>query len=178
MSGRLLSFKEYLGGASNVQCLEVFPKTQKSFTYNFGTSVVGYTFQIDYQSILLDTVTYDRVTGDPNFADTTVAGYFDNATTVETTTSPSSGTYIKTSGAAGGTIDITIPANRYTGNIIPNARTDVVATVVSIEWTTTDTPPQTDLHRWCLLERWDPEAGKNPGSPRENTGAQPAFIAL
>ena len=172
MSGRLLSFKEYLGGANNVQVLEVFPRTQKTYNYDFGIDVSGYTFTADYQSILLDTVTYDRVTGDPNLADTTVAGYFLNTANV-------SGSYIDTALASAGTVKLTIPANRYTGNIIPNARTDVVATVVSFQWETDDTPnPQHDMHRWVLFERWDPQVGENPGSPRENTGSQPAFVAL
>jgi hypothetical protein len=155
-----------------VQVLEVFPRTQKAFTYDFGDDVSGYTFTADYQSILLDTVTYDRVTGDPNLADTTVAGYFDNAANVN------AGTYINTTDAATGGIVLTIPQNRYTGNILPNARTDVVATVVSFQWTTDDSPPQQDMHRWVLFERWDPTVGANPGSPRENTGSQPAFVAL
>ncbi len=31
MAGRLLSFKEYLGGADNVQVIELFPRSQKHF---------------------------------------------------------------------------------------------------------------------------------------------------
>jgi len=170
MSGRVLSFKDYIGGADNVISLEMFPRTQKAFTYNFGgNDVSGYTFTADYQSILLDTVTYDRITGDPNFTDTTVAGYFDNYSSI-------SGTNINNVEASTGIVVFTIPQNRYAGNIVPNARTDVVASVVSFQWQTDDSPAQHELHRWLCLERW--EAGVDTGSPRQNTGAQPAFIAL
>ena len=171
MSGRLLSFKEYLGGANNVQMLEVFPITQKSFSYDFGADVSGYTFTADYQSILLDTVTYDRTTGLPNLAETKVAGYFDNTTSVNAS-------FIDVSDAANGNVVFTIPQYRYTVNILPSTRVDVVATIVSFQWEDAGTPAQFDMHRWCLLERWDPAVGSNPGSPRLNTGSQPAFVEL
>lgn len=167
MSGRLLSFKEYIGGANNVQVIELFPRSQKAFTYDFGEDVSGYTFTADYQSILLDTVTYDRVTGDPNFADTTVSGYFTNTANV----SPS---MIDTTQAAAGTIELTIPENRYTGNVLPNARSNVVMTVLSFQWTTDDSPVQQDLHRWAILERFDPQVGKVPGDPADEAN----FVSL
>ena len=87
MAGRLLSFSQYLGGADNVKVLELFPGDQKSFTYQYGTDdVSGYTFTADYQSILLSSLAYDRITGDPNFTDTTVNGYFTNAANVNAAT--------------------------------------------------------------------------------------------
>jgi hypothetical protein len=169
MSGRVLSFKQYVGGADNVMTIEMFPKSQKTFSYNFANSnVSGYTFSLDYQSILLDNVTYDNLTGNVNFTSTNVTGYFDNYT------QPSANTYINTADAATGVINVTIPSNRYTGNILPNARSNVVMTVASLEWQTDDTPAQTDLHRWAIIERWEPQV--TPGDPADNTS--PAFIAL
>jgi hypothetical protein len=54
MSGRLLSFSQYIGGADGVKVLEMFPGDQRAFTYNFNNAdVSGYTFSADYQSILL-----------------------------------------------------------------------------------------------------------------------------
>jgi len=167
MSGRLLSFKEYIGSANNVQVIELFPRSQKTFTYNFGSDVSGYQFSADYQSLLLSDVTYDRVTGDPNFADTTVSGYFTNTTNV----SPSN---INNASAASGTVTLTIPENRYTGNILPNARANVVMTVLSFQWTTDDSPVQQDLHRWAIIERFDPQVGKVPGDPADEAN----FVAL
>lgn len=165
MSGRLLDFKEYIGGADNVITQELFPRSQKTYTYNFQTNVSGYTFSADYQSLLLDTVTYDRQTGLPNFADTIIKGYFDNYTTV-------SAGLIDDTSAASGLITFTIPENRYTGNIFPSARTDVVATVVSFQWDNGTSSKNT--HRYLILERWEP--GVTPGDPTENV--TPAYTSL
>ena len=166
MSGRLLDFKSYIGGVDNVQVIELFPSNQKSYTYSFGgNNISGYSWKLDWQSVLLDTVTYDRTTGNPNFADTTVTGYFDNLTTI---TEPNAN--IDTTNAATGTVVITIPDDRYTGQLLPNARSNVVMTVFSVEWTTDDTPPQTELHRWAILERWEPEV--TPGDPGQETSPQ------
>lgn len=169
MAGRLLSFKEYIGGADNVQVIEMFPKDQKSFTYDFDADVSAYDFTADYQSIVLSTVTYDRVSGDPNFADTTVSGYFTNTANVDPAT------YINEDDAATGTVILTIPADRYTGNVAPDARTDVIATVFSFQWETNDTPPQKQRHRWLILERFDPTVGK---VPLANVELEPGFVSL
>lgn len=168
MAGRLLSFKDYIGGADNVQVIEMFPTDQQTFTYDFDGSVAGYDFTADYQSILLSTVTYDRVTGDPNFADSTISGYFTNYNTIL----PS--TYINTTLATTGVVKFTIPSDRYTGNVLPDARANVVGTVVSFQWETDDIPVQKRRHRWLVLERFDPQSGKNPGDPADDAN----FVAL
>jgi len=76
MSGRLLDFSNYIGGADNVQVIEMFPSTQKTYEYDYGTDVSSYTFEADYQTIVVDSLAYDRVTGDPNFANSSGIGYF------------------------------------------------------------------------------------------------------
>jgi len=168
MSGRLLDIKAYLSGSDNVQCIELFPSNQKQYTYSFGEAdLTNYTWQLDYQSVLLDTVTYQRNSGEPNFADTTVTGYFDNLTTI---TEPNAN--INVTDAATGTVIITIPDDRYTGRLLPNARSNVVMTVFSVQWTNNNvTPPTTDLHRWAIIERWEPEVAV--GDPADETS--PAF---
>jgi len=167
MAGRLLSFKDYIGGADNVQVIEMFPGDQQTFDYDFDGDVSGYTFTADYQSLLLSTVTYDRATGQPNFADSTISGYFDNYNTIGSQ-------YIRTTYASTGTVNFTIPSDRYTGNVLPDARANVVGTVVSFQWETDDFPTQTRRHRWLVLERFDPQSGKNPEDPALNSG----FVAL
>ena len=127
MSGRLLDFKSYIGGSDNVITVEMFPSTQKSYSYDYGFDVSTYSFEADYQTLVLDTVSYDRATGDPNFTDTNITGFFANAEI--------SGGNIDTTQAASGTVKLTIPAQRYTGSITPSARTNVPATVVSFKWT-------------------------------------------
>lgn len=171
MSGRLLDFSQFLGGADNVKVIEMFPRDRKAFTYNFGSGVSSYTFTGDYQTILLDTVTYDRITGLPNFTDTTVIGYFTNTANLTV----GSGNFdIDTTNAGGGFVKLTVPENRYTGNVIPNARNYVPCTVLSFEWATSQTPPQKTRHRYCILERFDPQVGKVPGDPRN----EPNYVAL
>lgn len=157
MSGRLLDFSQYLGGADNVKVIELFPRSQKTYTYNFNANVTSWTFTSDYQTILLDQVTYDRVTGLPNFTDTIVLGYFTGVSNV-------SANMISVSNATTGTVNLTIPASRYSGKIYPNARQYVVMTVLSMQWDTNSTPPQKDMHRWAIIERWEP--GVTPGDPR------------
>jgi len=165
----LLSFQNYIGG-SDVQVIELFPRSQKAFTYNFGSNVSLYSFSADYQTIVLDQITYDRVSGDPNFTDTNVIGYFANVGVV------SSGN-ISNAEASSGLVTLTIPENRYTGNITPNARTNVVMTVLSFQWETDDTPvPQKDMHRWAIIERW--EAGVSTGDPTQETVANGGYVAL
>jgi len=149
MAGRVLSFKDYIGGADNVQVLEMLPKQQKTYTYDYGADVTGYTFTADYSVVVLDAVSYDRVTGDANFTDTTVKGYLGNSSyTIDV------GTYVDTTDEASGIIKFTIPDDRYLGWIYPDARTNVVMTILEFAWTNTDTPPQTDSHRWAILERY------------------------
>ncbi len=79
MSGRLLSFSQYLQGGDNVKVEEMFPSTQKTFTYNYGTDVSGYTFEADYQPIVIDSMTYNTNDGQPNFTSSSVLGSFANA---------------------------------------------------------------------------------------------------
>lgn len=168
MSGRLLDFKQYLGGADNVEVIEMFPRNQKKFQYNFDVNVSTYTFSADYQTLVLDTVTYDRVTGDPNFADTNVIGYFANTGNI------SAATYINNAQASAGIIDFTIPSDRYTGAIFPSARQNVVMTVVGFQWQNAATPPVKDMHRWAIIERWEP--GVTVGDPTLDTNFIPIGV--
>lgn len=163
---RLLNFANYLGQANNVQVIEMFPSTQKTFTYNFNANVSAYTFSSDMQTIVIDSLTYDRASGEPVFSDSTVVGYFAN-------TSIDANVYVDTTGAVSGLIDFTIPSDRYTGPLTPDARTNVAITVASFRWTNTGvTPAVTDSHRWAIIERYEPDV--SPGNPRLSN----AFVAL
>ena len=150
MSGRLLSFKNYVGGADNVQVIELFPSDQKNYTYNFNTNITGYTFAADYQTIIIDSMTYNVNDGQPNFTTSVVTGSYANAEV--------GAGNINVVDAAAGTVTLTIPSQRYTGNIIPDARTNVPITVLSFRWTDTNvTPNTTESHRWAILERYEPD---------------------
>ena len=150
MSGRLLTFSQYLQGADNVKVEEMFPSTQKTFTYNYGFDVSNYDFEADMQPIVIDSMTYNTNDGQPNFTTSTVLGSFANAEIGSAN--------IVTTDAASGLIKFTIPAQRYTGPLLPDARTNVVITVVSFKWTDLNvTPNTTESHRWAIIERFEPD---------------------
>ena len=161
MSGKILDFKSYVGGMSNVIVEEMVPSKQKTYRYNFGANISQYNFELSAQTIVIDTVAYDRLSGQPNFTSSTVLGSFANVDF-------GSGN-VNVVDAGAGTVDITIPSQRYTGNIIPDARTNVPITVVSVKWTdTSTTPSQTDSHRWAILERYEPDV--TIGNPTLDAG--------
>ncbi len=157
MSSRLLDFSQYIGGSDNVQVINLFPRSQKTFTYEFNTDVTDWTFTADQQSLVLDNIAYDRATGLPNFADSTITGYMNTATSIDPAT------YINETNQDVGVIYFTIPENRYTGQLLPNARKNPVMTVVSFEWANEATPPVKESHRWAIIETWEP--GVTVGDP-------------
>lgn len=160
MTTRLLNFQDYIGGPDTI-VIEMFPRMQKKYTYNFNTNISAYQFSADYQTLVLSEVTYDRVTGDPSFTATTILGSFPSANV--------SNSYISVSNASVGTVDFTIPENRYTGNIIPDARTKVVGTVVTFQWNTSNAATAVkDAHRFLVLERYEP--GVPVGDPTLSAG--------
>lgn len=162
MSSRVLDFREYIGGADNVIMLALFPRSQKTFNYDYGVDISGYTFTADFQSIVIDVVGFDRITGVPNFGSSTVIGYQDNESNI------AANTFIQVVDASTGSVNFTIPEQRYTGAMLPNARVKVVITVVSFEWADGATPPQKDSHRYAIIETWEP--GVEPGDPTAEAG--------
>jgi hypothetical protein len=158
MSGRLLDFQSYIGGADNCIVEEQFPSTSKTYTYDFDSDITSFTFAATEQTIIADVVAYSRTDGLPNFTDTSIIGYIDNANTEIDASN------ITNNGAAG-TVDFTIPPNLYTGPIIPSARINVPLTVVTFEWTNPNgaLPDIIESHRWCLMQRW--ESTVTPGDP-------------
>jgi len=149
--GRLLTVSQYLAGADDVKFVEKFPSEQTTFQYNFGTNITNYSFELDAQTIVVDTLTYDRTTGDPNFAESTVLGYFGNVDI-------GSGNVSSRNDVAG-TVNITIPAHIYpsTANISPDARTNIPITIFSVKWEDSGvTPSVIQAHRWAVIERYKP----------------------
>ena len=151
-----LDFSQYIGGADNIQVEIAFPSTQKTVVYDFGQNITGWTFMLDYQTVVADTIAYNNVTGAPNFSGTKLIGTFPKGTI-------STGTYVTVLNASSGTVAVTIPGNLYTGPVIPDARSHTPITVVGVTWTDASTPPQINTHRWALLQSWEP--GVTPGDP-------------
>lgn len=145
----VLNFDQYLGGADDIKIEQAFPSTQKTLVYDFGMNVSGWTFELDYQTLVVDTITFNRNTGKPNFANSKVIGSFPRVDI-------SSGN-INTTAANTGKIYVTYPADMYTGAIIPDARLNVPIVVVALTWNDDGTPTQTQTHRWALVQCWEPD---------------------
>jgi hypothetical protein len=152
----VLDFSQYIGGYDEVQIESSFPSTQKTIVYNFQQNITGWTFLLDYQTVVADTISYDRNTGDPNFSSTKIIGTFPSG-------SVNTATYVSVISASSGTVKVTIPGNLYSGPILPDARTHNPITIVGFTWTTADTPPQVQTHRWALIQSYEP--GVTPGDP-------------
>ena len=146
----VLNFQQYIGGPDQIKIEQIFPSNQKTFLYNFDQDITGWTFAVDYQTLVVDSVAFNRNTGQPNFTDSRVIGSFakvevsgDNAPDVVD--------------ASAGTLKVYIPAGMYAGPIIPDARQNVPITVVGVTWTDDSTPAQINTHRWAFIQCWEPD---------------------
>lgn len=146
----VLSFSDYLGGPDNIQVEQIFPSTKRTYAYNFNQNITGWTFAVDYQTLVVNPVTYDR-NGIPNFSSSLVIGFFPKTDVVVDSS------VLNVVNASAGTVNITIPGGLYTGPIIPDARKNVPITIVGITWTTADTPSQVNSHRWAFIQCYEPD---------------------
>lgn len=160
----VLSFAEFLGGPDDVIASQIFPSNQSTLIYNFQTDITGWEFSADYQAIVVDQITFSR-SGQPNFSNSSVIGTFPKE---EVT-----GDFVPTIvNAAEGTVKVHLPANMYTGPIVPDARKNVVIVVYSLTWSDANTPKQTMSHRHSLLQAYEPDVVA--GDPT----LDPAYIPL
>lgn len=160
----VLSFAEYIGGPDEIIAAQAFPSDQKSYLYNFGTDVTGWTFTADYQTLVVDSVAFNRYTGQPNFANSRVIGSFDK---VELT----AGNAPVVMDAPQGIVQLRVPAGMYTGAILPDARSNVPIVVVSLTWTDAEAFPNTQSHRWAFVQAWEPDV--EVGDPTHSAGYTP-----
>lgn len=148
MSG-VLTVGQFLGGPDEVQVESIFPSNQRTLIYNFGTDITGWTFETDYQTIVVDTIQFAR-SGAPNFTNSTVIGTFPK---VEVT-----GEFVPTVvNTAEGTVKVHFPAQMYSGPIIPDARKNVPIVIFSVTWSDNQTPKQTVSHRWAFVMCYEPD---------------------
>jgi hypothetical protein len=152
----VLNFQQYIGGPDSVQVENIFPSNQRTLIYTFKDSagaaldLTGWTFAADYQTIVVDTIAFNRNTNKPNFADSTVIGSFAK---VEVTGATAPAVLV----AANGTLRVHLPAGMYAGPIIPDARKNVPITVFSLTWTDNSTVNQINSQRWALVNSWEPD---------------------
>ena len=163
----VLDFQQYIGGPDQVQIEQIFPSNQKTLLYTFSVDITGWTFESDYQTIVVDQIKFNRTTGKPNFSDSQVIGSFPKVDL----TAPFAPEVIN---SANGTVKVHFPADMYDGPIIPDARLNVPITVFSLTWTDTQTPPQVNSHRWALIQCYEPDVAI--GNPITHTGYVPLTI--
>jgi len=168
----VLSFSDYLGGPDNIQVEQIFPSTKRTFNYNFNTDITGWSFNIDYQTLVVNPVSYDR-NGVPNFSSSQVIGFFPKVDVTIDATS------VNVINAALGTVNITIPGNMYTGALIPDARKNVPITIVGIGWVEPAiagvTPTQFNVHRWAFIQCYEPDV--SIGNPILENNYTPFTVA-
>ena len=146
----ILTFAQFVGGADQLVLKQDFPSSRKSLVYNFAQDVTSWTFTADYQVIVVDTITYNSYTGEPNFTSSKVIGSFPK---VEITGSEAP----SVTNTSSGLVKYNLPQDMYTGALIPDARKNVPIAVVSNTWETNDTPSQKSSHRWAIIQNWEPD---------------------
>lgn len=146
----VLTLGQWLGGPDNVKVESTFPSSQKTYSYNFDQSVAGWTFKLDYQTVVVDSIAYTRE-GEPNFAESTVVGYFPSGVV-------STSSYVNVVSSPAGLVNVTHPSGLYpeANGILPDARANVPLLVMSLAWTNTASPPVTNLHRIAKIMAWEP----------------------
>jgi hypothetical protein len=163
----VLTVGQWLGGPDNVQVESTFPSSEKTYAYVFATNVQGWNFELQAQTVIVDTITYDRITGLPNFATSRVVGYFPSAVV-------NTSTYIQVLNTYSGIVNVTHPGGLYTDKILPDARTNTPLLVMSLTWSDNSTPRQINSHRIAKILAWEP--GVLPGDPTLTTAT--GYVSL
>lgn len=163
----ILNFQQFIGGPDEVKVEAQFPSTQRTMQYNFGRNISDWTFELDHQTLVVNSVAFDRNTGEPNFANSQVIGFFPKA---EIDVS----TFVNVVNSTTGVVNITFPANMYTGPILPDARSNVPLTVVGVTWKTGGSLSQINTHRWVFVQNWEPDV--TAASP--TTSTNPLYTAI
>lgn len=147
----VLTFDQYIGGADELIIEQAFPSTQRSVVYNYDRDITGWTFSADYQTIVVDTIAFNRYTGEPNFANSKVIGSFPKVDITDPDLVP------QAINEATGTVKVSFPAEMYTGPIIPDARKNVPIVVFGFTWNMASFPVQTFTHRWAFIQCYEPD---------------------
>jgi hypothetical protein len=117
----VLDYQRYLNTLQTLNNLgQTFPTNQQ--TYNFsitGSTTSSWTATVSWETLILDKVSYSSKASGyvPNVDASQVVGYFEGSTTTQYSTGV-----------------ISIPANMYTGPILPGGDFHVPLTVVHLSW--------------------------------------------
>lgn len=189
----VLSFSDYIGGPDNINLLQVFPSDQRIYTYDFGTDATDFKYALDYQTLVVDPITFGR-DGTPNFSTSQTIGYFpkvdlhgvaggfavagaDFDPDVDGDGQASAGVYVRTLEGNPTKVQVLYPAAMYIGPIVPDARSKVCLTVVSFSWANglTTNKSENSSFRFGFLQCYEPDAPI--GDPTEEAGFTAIVLA-
>lgn len=163
----ILDFQQFVGGDNIIQLISASPSEKNNRIYTVADAdgepvdITDWELEADFQTIIVDTLAYNRHTGEPNFANSTVVGTFAK----EEITGDDAPAIVS---ASAGTMRVTFPADMYTGPIIPDARQNVPIVVVGFTFTNADTPTAIENHKWGIIQSWEPDV--EVGDPTLDAG--------
>ena len=143
----ILDYQRYLNTLQTLNDLgQTFPTNKQ--TYNFsvtGSTTASWTATVSWETLILDKVSYSSKASGyvPNVDNSQVIGYFEGGTTTQYSTGV-----------------ISIPANMYTGPILPGGDFNVPLTVVHLQWFNGTT---TYAQQIGFIQNWEP--GVEIGDP-------------
>ena len=168
----VLNFAQYVGSPDEIICEQWFPSSRRTLIYNFQQNITGWTFAVEFQTIVVDTVSFQRYTGQPNFSNSTVIGTFP----VQTMAAFAGGIYVPTIlNAVTGTVRVIQPNLMYTGPIIPDARKNVPIVIFGFTWNIASTPTQILTNRWAFIQCYEPDV--TIGDPTLANGYVPMVLS-
>ena len=133
----VLDYTKYLTTLQTVtEVGNTFPSNQTTYTYTVGGSgQQGWTATIHWMTLIIDDYTVDA-NGTPDFSNTRAFGYYPGGSANQYST---------------GTISL--PANMYTGPILPASTYHAPITIVNINWTKDGLDYAANL---ALIQNWEP----------------------
>ena len=133
----VLDYTKYLTTLQTVtEVGNTFPSSQTTYTYTVGGSgQQGWTATIHWMTLIIDDYTVDA-NGTPDFSNTRAFGYYPGGSANQYST---------------GTISL--PANMYTGPILPASTYHAPITIVNINWTKDGLDYAANL---ALIQNWEP----------------------
>ena len=133
----ILDYRNYLNTLQTLTDVgNIFPSDQKTMNFSLpGGGVDGWTAEISWMTLIIDNMTW---TADqtPDFTETGIFGYYLGGTATQV----SNGV-------------ISIPANMYTGPILPTQEYHVPITVVNVRWTKDG---DTYAQNLAWIQNWEP----------------------
>lgn len=147
-----MTFSQYIGD-SNVQTKTAYPSDRSTVSINFGEDVTNYTFDADYQVLIIDALAFDRSDA-PNYKDSSVIGTFAKVVMA-------GGDVPVVTNATNGDVTFTFPEDMYSGLMLPDARKNVPIVSVGFRYTRAD--GTTDAVVYAVRLKYEP--GNAIGDP-------------